>query len=205
MRRSSWQPAVVGFLTLCALVVAAELARRTGLIDASAARRASGLLLGLMAIVTGNFLPKMRPLGAPVAYVASVTAAERTAGWILVLMGFALAGLFAFAPLEVARSSSPIVALGGLALIAGDWMWVVRVSRSRATEAGRARLEAGVHGRTIAVWLLFAVAYVLVTASIKFLADDARWVRQAGSWSLVAFTGGYFLVSALLGKRRASR
>lgn len=201
----SVQPAVIGFLVLVALAVASAVAKRAGLIDASVARRAGGVLVGLMAIVTGNYLPKMRPLGTMDGRAAIFAEAERTAGWILVFQGAAFVGLFAFAPIDLARSVSPVAGLGGAMMIAGDWLWVARVTRSPASRVSRSPLpqnERASERRTIAAWLLFACAYVLVTASLKLLTDGAPWVRELGSWSVVVFTGAYSLLYVLLGRRR---
>jgi hypothetical protein len=192
--------AVLGFLGLAALLMAAGLARKAGLIDPIVARRAIGILLGLMAMATGNFLPKLRPLGATGENVAAVTAAERTAGWILVLMGLAFVGLFALAPLATARSLSAIVALGGLAVIQVDWLWVILRSRPRAAAGGPVRRPSS--RRTIAAFLVLSLAYVLVTASLKYLLGDARWFADLGAWALIAFTVAYatFLVLSRRGR-----
>lgn len=200
--------AVIGFLGLTALAVAVGLARRQGLVDADLARRASGVIVGLMAIVTGNFLPKLRPLGAAQNGVAAYAASERAAGWILLLSGVEFVLLFAFAPLRFARSMFPLVAFGSLFVIAADWIWVVLQARSRARriawDAGRpdARSE---ERRTISIWLLFGLAYVLVTAGFTFLADQATWARAVASWSVVAFTCAYAVLLVILDHGRKAR
>ena len=194
----SVRPAAIGFLVLTAFAVATALANRAGLLDAFVARRAIGVLVGLMAIVIGNFVPKMRPLGATDRNLATVAASERMAGWILVLIGTTFVGLFTFAPLEEARALSPLVAGGGLVLIAGDWIWAARTGRSGSASRRPDTMER----RTVAAWLLFALAFVLITASLKLLTDDAPWVRGLGSWVVVGFTVLYSLFFAVLGRRR---
>jgi hypothetical protein len=44
---------------------------------------------------------------------------------------------------------------------------------------------------------------VLVSLSVKLLTDDASGARETASWLLVGFTGGYSLLHAFLGRRRA--
>lgn len=194
-------PAVIGFLGLSAIAVIAAMANRAGALDASVARRTIGMVVGLMAIVTGNFLPKLRPLGANEMNVGAVVAAERTAGWILVLLGIAFVVMFALVPLRIAVSLSPIAALGAVVLIAVDWIWVGR-RRSIAGEPTRRLTET----RTVAAWLLFALGYVLVSASLKFLTDDSRSVRELGAWIVVGFIGAYSIFYAVMDfRRRAAR
>src|SRR5262249_20846318 len=99
-----------GFLLLSAVMVGVSVVRKAGLLDAAGASRVLGACLGLMAVVTGNFLPKMRPLDATTGDIERVAGAERRAGWMLVIMGLALVGLFVAAPLPLARGLSTIVA-----------------------------------------------------------------------------------------------
>ncbi|HVP38631.1 MAG TPA: hypothetical protein VMS93_05540 [Candidatus Saccharimonadales bacterium] len=202
------RPAVAGFLLLTALAVACGFARRAGLLDAATGRRALGVLVGLMAMVTGNFLPKMRPLGAMGGDTGAVAAAERAAGWILVLLGVAYAALFALAPLDLAESLSPFVALGGIGLIAVDWIRVALRPRSRAREGAGTAPTAGQSGaerRTLAAWLLFALAYVVVAASLKVLSEGRPWARELASWSVIGFTIAYSLLYAVFDFRKRAR
>jgi len=195
--------AALAFLALCAVAVGAAVARKTGILTDPESRRAMGVVVGLMAVVTGNFLPKMRPLGATDDRIGTIAAAERTAGYILLIMGLAFAGLFLFAPLEVANSLSPIVALGGIVVIGLDWIWVaVRRRAPRSPSAGTPQgPPAG--ARTMATWLIFGVAYLLVIASLKMLSGNSPWVRELGTWVTTGFTTIYFLVIALQSCRRA--
>jgi hypothetical protein len=186
--------AVASFLGLTALLMAIVLAHKVGVLELTTTRRAIGVLVGLMALATGNLLPKLRPLSATRDSVAAITAAERTAGWILVLMGLTFVGLFALAPLDTARRLSAFVALGGLAIIQVDWLWVILRARLQAEPGGEpARWPSA--RRTIAAWLAVGLAYVLVTASLKYLFGDARWFADLGAWVLVASTVIYSALS----------
>jgi len=192
----------VGFLLVTAVMLGISLVRKAGLLDAEAASRALGVCLGLMAVVTGNFLPKMRPLGATTEHIERVAGAERRAGWMLVIMGLALVGLFLFAPLVLARWISTILTLGGVGLIEADWIWTAWISHSRPGEPARSRDRAARERRTVAAWLFFGLAYVLVTAGLKFIAEDSSQVRALAAWSVVGFSIAYSLFYALIDFRR---
>ena len=117
---------VLGFLALAAAATLFGLGARYGIIAPTASRRAIGAVIGVMFIVTGNFLPKMRPLNTPATEPTKATAAERVAGWILVLVGFADIALFMLARLEVARTISSVIGIGAIAVIAANWAWLAR-------------------------------------------------------------------------------
>jgi len=200
--------AVASFLVLTALAVAAGFARRAGLLDLEASRRVLGVVVGLMAAVTGNFLPKMRPVGSAGRSAAAVASAERASGWMLVLLGAAFVAMFLAAPLGTAERVAPFAAIGGLALISANWLrvalgWLLP-SETRAAEAASPAAD-HVTRRTIAIWLVFAVVYLMMIASLIGLADGPRWARQLSSWAAVGFSIAYGLVYAALGFRRRAR
>ena len=58
---------LIAFLALMILAGASDVARRLGWIDGLAEKRAIGLVIGAMALVIGNYLPKIRPLRSPSA------------------------------------------------------------------------------------------------------------------------------------------
>ncbi|HET9328770.1 MAG TPA: hypothetical protein VFQ05_18545 [Candidatus Eisenbacteria bacterium] len=203
MRMGPAMRAALTFLGLCLVVTGFGFAQRAGLLDVTTSRRLVGIVIGLMAVVTGNMLPKMRPLGATEQTAATVTASERSAGWIMVFIGLVFVGLFTFAPLELARSLSPIVGLGGIAVIAADWIGVAIWSR-RTKPAAADTLRPRRASRMIAAWLVFGVAYLLLMASLRML-TDAAWVREVGMWLVTGFTTVYFTWVALNSGRRTGR
>jgi hypothetical protein len=195
-------PPTIGFLLLTAVMLAFAIAHRNGVVDATVAFRGIGTCVALMAIVTGNFLPKLRPLGATAGDVDRVAAAERRAGWLLVLMGLALAGVFLLAPVALARWIAPVVALGGVGLIELDWIWTVWITRPASGENVRAQGAPARERRRIAGSLLFGLAYVLVTASLKFISEDTSRLRSLGAWSVVGFAIAYSVFIAVVDFRR---
>jgi len=115
---------VLGFLALTALALAFGLGARYGAVDATLAQRAIGTVTGAMFVVAGNFLPKMRPLNTPGGDPARTSAAERTAGWILVVAGVANIALFLLARLPMAREISSLIGIAAITVIAANWLWV---------------------------------------------------------------------------------
>lgn len=193
---------VLAFLTLTAVATALGLGTRFGAIDPGLARRGIGTAIGAIFVVAGNFLPKMRPLntgGDP----ATTTAAERVAGWLLVLVGIANIGLFMFARLDVARSISSIIGIGALAVIALNWAWLARglMFGRHTTDAQATPQRAPTERRRIMAWLLFAIFYLAVTAWVKVFVSDPAATDKVGVWMLLTFS----IVFALTGYRTSRR
>ncbi|HXW82821.1 MAG TPA: hypothetical protein VEJ86_00310 [Candidatus Binataceae bacterium] len=197
--------AVLGFMSLLGIAVALALAKGERLIDAGAAARAIGFTIGVMIVVVGNFLPKMRPLESNAGDSAMATSAERFAGWLLVLAGLAYTGLFAFAPLAEARPISSIIGIGTLLVIAVNWAWLKRgaLFNSKIAEECSTLREPAPERRKIAIWLMFALAFVLVSACGKFLFNDNRWANEVGSWLVLVFGMTYAVLYAVLESRRS--
>ncbi len=189
--------AVVGFLCLVAFSAAVALASRTGVLDAGLARRAIGVIVGLMMIVTGNLLPKMRPLRTLAMHRAPTTTAERTAGWILVLAGMASVSAFVLAPLAAAKSLMSALGFGALAAIAVSWLWLGVLRRDSAVVTTPPNRRAS-KKRDLIVWLLFGFLYVLITACIAF--GFGAYANLA-PWLMVAFGAGYAAVAIVLERR----
>jgi len=80
---------------MIALALGATLARKQGYIDGEAVQRVVAMN-GLMIAYYGNRLPKA------VVPSASARQAMRVGGWAMVLSGLVYAGMFAFAPIQVA-------------------------------------------------------------------------------------------------------
>lgn len=201
------RPAVIGFLSLAAIVIAIAIAKAAGFIEVAVEQRLFGLVIGVMIVVTGNFLPKMRPLNMGRGNPAKTTAAERLAGWVLSLAGLAYIALFVFAPLNQARHISSIIGIVAIVIIALDWTWLAR----SVLFGGRQPLE-GAPGtgrrpareRKTAVWLLVAFFYVLAVACVTFLFYDTPSGHQIGSWSIVVFSSVCAVLYGFLGDKDRS-
>src|SRR5215470_16984693 len=190
---------IFGFLAFTAAAAALAFAQKMGLLHAAEVQRGLGLIIGVMVIVTGNYLPKVRPLNAPgVNPSTAATAAERFAGWILVLVGIGYVGLFAFAPLDLARKISAILGITAIVLIAADWAWLIRGAlyggEANPEETAAERVQV-VKKRKLIVPLLFAFFYVLATACAVFLFRDRQRIQEVGWWMSLAF---WFVYAALM-------
>jgi hypothetical protein len=117
--------AVASFLGVTLVAIAFGLADSMRVIDTVIAKRAIGFAIGLMMVVVGNSLPKLRPLHSSRAK-ASSTAGERLSGWTFVLAGSAWIALFTFAPLNRARYVAALVGIGAVTMIAVKWTWFAR-------------------------------------------------------------------------------
>jgi hypothetical protein len=196
---------VLGFLALAAAATAFGLGTRYGVIDASLARRGVGTVVGAMFVLTGNFLPKMRPLNTPGGDPATTTAAERVAGWILVLVGVADVALFLFARLDLARSISSIIGIGAIAVIAVNWAWLARTllfGRRQTADGPATPQRAPTERRRIMIWLLFAIFYLALTACVKAFVSDPASSDKVGTWLLVTFCILFSLTSYQLSPRK---
>jgi len=208
LRIRSVRAAVFGFIGLLGLVALFALARGMGVINAAVTRRATGLLIGIMIVITGNLVPKLRPLNSPSSNPAEAGAAERLAGWTLVLAGIAYIGLFAFAPLGYAARFSSFVGMGAIAVIAVNWTWLARdtlFGRARSAEDMLELSEQAVQKRNVMIWLLFGLLYVLVGTWVAFLVHDNIWGRELASWMILVFGTLYAILYAVLESRRSSR
>jgi len=183
--------AVSGFLGLFLAAVAVALASKAGILEAATAKRGLGAIVGALAIVVGNFLPKLRLLSGDPLRTA---AAERLAGWMLVLTGIADIALFLFAPLEQAKLVAAVLGISAMAAIAVSWAGVL-FARSQAAVASEKRRMMG--------FLLVAFFYVFANACVVFLTDDRR-VRDLLSWVNVGIGIVFAILFAVMTSRTST-
>jgi hypothetical protein len=181
--------AVAGFLGVILVAIAIGLADKLGVIDTVVAKRAIGFSIGLMLVVIGNSLPKLRPLHSS-ATKSNAAPGERLSGWALVLAGSAWFALFAFAPLNQARYVAALIGIGAVTLIAVNWTWLARRSLFgvRSENEGTAIADSAPGGpRRIIAYLLFAFFFVVITACVKFLTVEKQLADQMTSRMLLVF------------------
>jgi len=114
-------------------------AHRQGMIDAETAKRGVMVLIGLGLAAYGNRMPKMLEGPPPQSLdVAELRQAiHRVGGWAMTLGGLAFAGLWAFAPRDVAQVSSVAAVVTGTAVMLGYGAWrIFTHHRSTAGEHG---------------------------------------------------------------------
>lgn len=101
-------------------VASLKYAQHLDLIEPDAVKRVVQMLIGLMLAAYANLMPK--DIGqwpaSPVA-AARAQSALRVGGWSLTLAGLAYAGLWAFAPIDVANMASMAVVATALLVTMG--------------------------------------------------------------------------------------
>ncbi|MBL0968538.1 MAG: ammonium transporter [Brevundimonas sp.] len=95
------------------IALAASLARQQGWLDSEAVNRIVMGTIGLMLVWVGNRMPK--------TFVPAAAAREvnRIGGWSMVLSGLVYAGLWAFAPTDVAVIGGCAAVIVGIAVTVG--------------------------------------------------------------------------------------
>lgn len=122
---------IAGVQVFAGLLLA--LASSNGLISRETMLRGAMVVVGLGLAAVANMIPK-RPDGPPpptLQLAALRQSVMRTAGWAMMVGGLAFAGLWAFAPLDVAQIGA-VVALGvSMALgLSGVTWWIFAYHRS---------------------------------------------------------------------------
>ncbi|MBC6982498.1 SdpI family protein [Caulobacter sp. 17J80-11] len=107
------------------VALAASYARHHGYVDNDTVTRLVVGLNGLMIAWFGNRIPKT------VVPSACARQAQRVAGWSMVLSGLAYAGLWAFAPMQVAITAGCGAVIAGIVVTIGYCLWL----RARAKTA----------------------------------------------------------------------
>jgi hypothetical protein len=197
---------MLGFLGFTLAAAALAFAQKMGFIEAPLERRAMGLIIGAVIIVTGNFLPKTRPLTAPgVNPPGPAAAAERFAGWTLFVVGIAYIALFAFAPLDQARKISSILGIGAMIYVAASWAWMLRGALLGGQEESLADRQRAAEKRKLIVPLLFAFFYALATACVVFLLHKRSQIEEVGWWMFLGFWLLYAALMVVLDRKRCAR
>ena len=119
------KPLIGAGLLLAASWSLAE-AERLDFIDGNISERAMGVLLGVVLVIIGNFIPKtLEPLSAQQCEPSRKQSLQRFAGWAFVLAGLAHAIVWLTFPLERANSVAMLVVATSVALVAGRLAWLV--------------------------------------------------------------------------------
>jgi hypothetical protein len=196
---------VLGFLGFTVVAASFAFAQRMGYIEASLEKRLMGVIIGVLVIVTGNFLPKTRPLHAPgVNPPGPAAAAERFAGWTLCVVGIAYVALFAFAPLDQARRISGVLGIGAIIYVAASWAWMLRGALVGGQEQSFADERRAAEKRRLIVPLLLAFFYLLATACMVSLLHNRRQIEEAWLWMFLGFWLLYAFVMVVLDRKRSS-
>ncbi|MCI4644677.1 MAG: hypothetical protein MRY64_07840 [Hyphomonadaceae bacterium] len=182
--------AVVIFMMIFAV------AKKTGYADPAFAKRGAAAMLGLMLVIAGNFVPKMRLFQPAKGNLAGASAVDRFAGWVFVICGLAFSTVWLFAPLDKAMLGSPMIGVAGFLLVLARWLsW-------RRGQAG-SLVPSFTPGRALVGLLLLSILWAF---AIFFV--DAIWGDAVAQWTSIVFIiilGGAlpFLVLLAQGKSKA--
>ena len=196
---------IFGFLGFALAAAALAVAQTVGYLEPTVVKRAMGLIIGVMIVITGNFLPKTRPLNAPgVNPPGPAAAAERFAGWVLVLVGIAYVMLFVFTALDQARKISAILGIGAMIYISASWAWMARGAVLGGHEESPADRQRAAEKRKLIAPLLLAFFYAIATASVVFLLPNRRLIEEVSWWMFLGFWLAYAALMVALDRKRCS-
>jgi hypothetical protein len=185
---------------LFALVGIIAIAGLAGFIDKLMARRAMGIVFGLIMVTSGNFLPKL--VNPQLTSQSQSSRSHRLIGWILVLSGAALASALLFLPDALVAVWTSIIGLGGLVLsgflILGSCWSNRNLAATQAANGvdqsdiaqSKAKIE------TTTFHILHGIAWVFV-----ILLADIIWGADALKWTLIGFAVSMTIFPATLKNR----
>lgn len=186
----------ISVVALLAAFAAMVIAKEMGWISDEPARRAVSALIGVLLIVCGNYLPKLT--GAPGPDSGPLGRADRAAGRLLMVTGLGFALIWVLAPLDWARSVSPLAGLvGGLLALAA---WALAARRA---EGGSARLAISATGTAARLAVAIIVGSILATFGLFEI--DRLWGDQAAQWSAIILVMVLVFIGATPWVRAVSR
>ena len=186
----------ISVVALLAAFAAMVIAKEMGWISAELARRAVSALIGLLLVVCGNYLPKLT--GAPSPDSGPLGRADRAAGRLLMVTGLGFALIWVLAPLDWARSASPLAGLGGGLLALAAWALA-----ARRAEGGSAHLAISATGTAARLAVAMIVGSILATFGLFEI--DRLWGDQAAQWSAIILVMVLVFIGATPWVRAVSR
>tara|TARA_R110002051_G_scaffold71405_1_gene128811 strand:+ start:490 stop:1116 length:627 start_codon:yes stop_codon:yes gene_type:complete len=171
---------------LFAAFAACAIAKETGYIDNVSAKRAVGMIFGLMMIVTGNFLPKLIHASSQ---SPALLKSRRLTGWLFVLTGAILIIALSLLPATHVPLWTALIGLGGFLAVGLN---AALANLSAARHPGLGAKTGQVHSPAVprgtntwlsAMYILHAIGWVFA----MFLADII-WGDKSMVWMLVGFT-----------------
>ncbi len=97
-------------------------------------KRTAGAVIGLLLLITGNYLPKsVHPLFENHCNPALAKSLERFNGLVFVLAGFLFMGVWMVLPTGQAQLFSSLIGLGAFAVALGSWGWLALNNKKTTT------------------------------------------------------------------------
>ncbi|MBX3430356.1 MAG: hypothetical protein KF779_12320 [Hyphomonadaceae bacterium] len=184
----NWRPFITLLLSIFAflvVVVGGAVAREVGLLDSMTVKRIASIAIGVVLIVAGNLAPKMRlfHLSAIGRDPDRIVAAERFAGWALVIAGTLVAGLWLIAPGAQTMLISSIAALCAFAAVALNWFMLARGRPRGEGPEDSDEFRAALTKRIALLQILYSLCWVFA-----FFTADILWGDDATKWMVVLFS-----------------
>ena len=171
---------IVGFSVLFSAMVAVAIAKKTGGMDYDLAKRAVGMIFGLMLVCSGNLVPKLRLFHSSKVDPSRSQAAERSAGWIFVGGGFAYFLAWALTPGADAMLVSSVIGLSAFALVALCWLRLPTTSTASSTDSLYSE-------NSISRKLLLGSILVSLGWGVGIILSDYLWGDVVAKWLGVSF------------------
>lgn len=171
-------PLAIGVLSIAAGILALGVAKKAGILEPDLARKGVAVMLGLMLVVTGNYVPKLRLFQASGGQ-AGMSSIDRFAGWTFVTSGLAFIGVWIFAPIDEAMFVSPVIGAAGFLLVMARWLaW----GDKSGSSANGSVLPRATPARA-AIFMLLASLFW--TFAIFFA--DTLWGDRVAQWMAMGF------------------
>ena len=185
-RNKQWAPfmlVLLSVLVFLAVVVSGAVARELGLVDSLTVKRFASIAIGIVLIVAGNLTPKIRLFHLSAREPDRIAAAERFAGWTLVIAGTVVAGIWVFAPSDQAILISSVAALCAFAAVALHWLALARGARRHDAPDDSGELRAAIARRVALLQILYSLCWVFA-----LFAADVLWGDDVAVWMVVGFS-----------------
>jgi len=183
----------ITLLILFVCLIALGVSKATGFIESNQAQQGFGIVLGLILVLLGNFLPKLvLPLSQRGDDPHKAIRNERMAGMLFVLTGALIVSVWLFVTQEYRMMVSSVVGLSVISLVFAQWAHGVFGGLSESQiESKLERLNVEIPlSQRLAV---FGILYTLFWVFAMFLAD-AVWGDSVAQGMVIPF----IIISAVL-------
>ncbi|MBL8300784.1 MAG: hypothetical protein JNN30_20785 [Rhodanobacteraceae bacterium] len=175
------QAPAFGFICLSGGVTAVTQAAQFGAIPATLAPRGVGCLMGLVLLLVGVALLRLRPLLQADGSRSKAALSNRFDATLLIPAGLGYIVLFALGPLELAQWVTPVLALATVLATTLCWTWLLRASLLPAPREGDAA------PRKPPVLLYALYLYALGNLALLLWHGETGWAQRAAAWMSVVF------------------
>ena len=196
-----WQPSrftIIAYGALFVGLAAFVVTKETGVLPSHTVKRGFSILLALILVVTGNYIPKLLH---PNSIGDSAASRQRRSGWGLVITGLILVAVLVIVPDQL------IEPVGGAIGMIGVWIVFIDAIIPILSEAQMPEspippkaLKSHSEARITALYIIHAIGWVFA----MFLASHL-WGDEANVWMVVAFVVANSLLAVRLSPAALAR